>query len=52
MCAFGCSLAAEETKDVLDARGNGDVPAICHVEGLDSSRDAYPGSVASIYMPE
>lgn len=52
MCVRMCPLTMEEAQAVLDARGTPGVHAIRYIERPDPLRDARPGSLVPVYVPE
>lgn len=52
MCVRMCPLAMEEAQAVLDARRTPGAHAIRYVERPDPLRDARPGSLVPVYVPE
>lgn len=52
MCVRMCPLTAEEAQAVLDARATPGAHAIRYIERPDPLRDARPGSLVPVYVPE
>ena len=52
MCVRMCPLTVEEAQAVLDARATPGAHAIRYVERPDPLRDARPGSLVPVYVPE
>ncbi len=52
MCVRMCPLTVEEAQAVLDARRTPGAYAIRHIERPDPLRDAHPGSLVPVYVPE
>lgn len=52
MCVRMCPLTMEEAQAVLDARATPGAHAIRYVERPDPLRDARPGSLVPVYVPE
>lgn len=52
MCVRMCPLTVEEARAVLDARATPGAHAIRYVERPDPLRDARPGSLVPVYVPE
>ncbi len=52
MCVRMCPLTVEEAQAVLDARATPGTHAIRYVERPDPLRDARPGSIVPVYVPE
>lgn len=52
MCVRMCPLTMEEAQAVLDARGTPGAHTIRYIERPDPLRDARPGSLVPVYVPE
>ena len=52
MCVSICPLTVEEAQAVLDARATPGAHAIRYIERPDPLRDARPGSIVPVYVPE
>lgn len=52
MCVRMCPLTVEEAQAVLDARATPGEHAIRYIERPDPLRDARPGSLVPVYVPE
>lgn len=52
MCVRMCPLTMEEAQAVLDARATPGAHAIRYIERPDPLRDARPGSLVPVYVPE
>ena len=52
MCVRMCPLTMEEAQAVLDARATPGAHAIRYIERPDPLRDARPGSIVPVYVPE
>lgn len=52
MCVRMCPLTFEEAQAVLDARATPGAHAIRYIERPDPLRDARPGSLVPVYVPE
>ena len=52
MCVRMCPLTLEEAQAVLDARATPGEHAIRYIERPDPLRDARPGSIVPVYVPE
>ncbi|WP_072375258.1 SOS response-associated peptidase family protein [Thermophilibacter mediterraneus] len=52
MCVRMCPLTLEEAQAVLDARATPGAHAIRYIERPDPLRDARPGSIVPVYVPE
>ena len=52
MCVRMCPLTMEEAQAVLDARATRGAHAIRYIERPDPLRDARPGSLVPVYVPE
>ena len=52
MCVRICPLTLEEAQAVLDARASPGAHAIRDIEHTDALRDARPGSIVPVYVPE
>ena len=52
MCVSICPLTMEEAQAVLDARATPGAHAIRYTERPDPLRDARPGSIVPVYVPE
>ncbi len=52
MCVRMCPLTADKAQAVLDARATPGAHAIRYIERPDPLRDARPGSLVPVYVPE